>query len=627
MKTRTELLAITLSLSLLLTLGPEPGAAIAAVEAESTSDPAASGKPASGAGVMATGLEAFKTDLATGAASFSFSIETPPGTGGMQPEIALSYSSSAGNGWAGFGWTVDLGRIARRTERGAPSYDDAADTFGLDGARLVAGTGGEYHTEIESFLRIRHLAAGTIADHWEVASKDGRKLRFGATANSRIADPADPSRIFAWLLDRVEDAFGNFMTVSYQDGGDAPNRYPAAVNYTFHAGPPESGGLVGGVGRRVEFCLEGSDDACEPAAPALRADPVSSYVSGFRVQTSRRLTSIRTFVDGQPVRRYDLAYLNPGEPAGASSATSRLVSLQVAGSAGTKLPAMTFGYSPGAAGYALEAGWANPSGANDQFGKKYEEIRKQRASGAGLAGVIDLDGDGVPDRVTNGDALFWNFHRALPEGGYGARDLWEYGSGDQTSSFETREITDLDGAHVQADVIDLDGDGLPDRLAERKDAAGLWDVYWNDGSAFTEQPGGGPFIWANPSGSMDEIYDSLRRYDGQGGNNLIAEIIDLNGDGFPDRLLGGKNSFPDPWKVYLSDGRNGFSAGPIDWANPSGSEGDGSNGDIQRRNNTGVLADLVDLNGDGLPDRVVKDARTAWKVWFNTGKGFESVAR
>ncbi|MDP3937625.1 MAG: toxin TcdB middle/N-terminal domain-containing protein, partial [Deltaproteobacteria bacterium] len=98
-------------------------------------------------------------------------------------------------------------------------------------------------------------------------------------------------------------------------------------------------------------------------------------------------------------------------------------------------------------------------------------------------------------------------------------------------------------------------------------------------------------------------------------------------DGFPDRLLGGKNSFPDPWKVYLSDGRNGFSAGPIDWANPSGSEGDGSNGDIQTRNNTGVLADLVDLNGDGLPDRVVKDARTAWKVWFNTGKGFESVAR
>ena len=609
-------------LSVYIMLGPGAGRAMAAVDAETQTDPAASGKTSSGAGTMASGLESFKTDLATGSASFGVPIEVPPGTAGMQPTVGLGYSSGAGNDWVGFGWTLDLGRISRRTQRGVPTYT-ASDEFQLGSTRLVLGTDGNYHTEIESFVRIKHLMNGSQDNGWEVVSKDGKKLSFGQSSSSRIADG---TKIFAWLLDRVEDTFGNYLTVTYQSAGDAGNLYPRKVSYTYHNGSPENGELVGGSSseRRVEFCLEGSDDPCEPTTLSTRIDSTSNYLSGFRIETTRRLKSIRTYFGSSLVRRYNLQYWNPGEPSTGSSATSRLKSVQVVAADGTALPAMTLTYSPGAVGYDAKADWANPSGTNDPLSNnKYIQIRKQSGGGSGEATVMDLDGDGVGDRVTVGDEQYWNIYRAIPGGsGYGERETWGYWSGDV--GLKTKSITDLDGAHVEADVIDLDGDTRPDRVSQRKDDDESWDVYWNnDGTQFTNPS----TLWGNQSGILDKIYASVRRFDGPEGHGLIADVVDMNGDGLPDRVLGGKNDYPNPWKVYFNPGgRAGFSSTSTDWANPSVSDNN-NNGYIQQRGDDGVFNEVVDLNGDGLPDKVAKDARTSWKVWFNTGSGFESEAR
>src|SRR5262245_50030457 len=49
-----------------------------------------------------------------GAAQYSIPIRIPPGRAGMEPKIALSYSSMAGNGLAGVGWNIDgLSAITR----------------------------------------------------------------------------------------------------------------------------------------------------------------------------------------------------------------------------------------------------------------------------------------------------------------------------------------------------------------------------------------------------------------------------------------------------------------------------------------------------------------------------------
>jgi len=93
---------------------------------------------------------------ANGVLRFSFPIEVLPGTGGMQPKVALSYSSSPrSDSWVGYGWQLGFGAIQRSLEEGVPTYTDG-DTFLLDGSELIetAPDSNEFHTKRESFLRI-----------------------------------------------------------------------------------------------------------------------------------------------------------------------------------------------------------------------------------------------------------------------------------------------------------------------------------------------------------------------------------------------------------------------------------------------------------------------------------------
>ena len=78
-------------------LGPVPEAE--ASHLSSTMASAGSAPP------QAAGLiESFQPDLFTGRASMAIPIVVPPGRRGVQPSLALAYSSSTRNGWVGVGW-------------------------------------------------------------------------------------------------------------------------------------------------------------------------------------------------------------------------------------------------------------------------------------------------------------------------------------------------------------------------------------------------------------------------------------------------------------------------------------------------------------------------------------------
>ena len=96
-------------------------------------------------------------------------------------------------------------RISRRTDRGVPRYDDAADVFVLSGAEELAPvplgaaapadlpdgtTATRYRPRTESgFARIMHVT-GAGNDYWDVWSRDGLRSRYGTRRRPAPRPPA-----------------------------------------------------------------------------------------------------------------------------------------------------------------------------------------------------------------------------------------------------------------------------------------------------------------------------------------------------------------------------------------------------------------------------------------------------
>lgn len=184
---------------------------------------------ASGQGMGAPGL--FEVSP-SGAATYSIPIQVPPGVAGLQPQLALSYSSQAGNGPMGVGWSLSgLSAIVRcpRTlaqdgVRGSVR-NDANDRFCLDGVRLVLDAGGSgsnygasgsrYRKEQDNFsLVTAHGAAGAGPAHFFVQTKTGLTLEYGNSADSKLITPTGGT-VRIWSLSRVRDVIGNEMRIGY----------------------------------------------------------------------------------------------------------------------------------------------------------------------------------------------------------------------------------------------------------------------------------------------------------------------------------------------------------------------------------------------------------------------------
>src|SRR5262249_53892001 len=91
--------------------------------------------PKGGGAIRGMG-EKFAANPVTGTGSMSVPIATSPGRSGFGSQLSLSYDSGAGNGPFGFGWSLTLPSITRKTDKGLPQYFDAedSDVFILSGA-------------------------------------------------------------------------------------------------------------------------------------------------------------------------------------------------------------------------------------------------------------------------------------------------------------------------------------------------------------------------------------------------------------------------------------------------------------------------------------------------------------
>jgi RHS repeat-associated protein len=293
-------------------------------------------------GVMSVGVD--------GAASYTIPIYTPPGVSGVQPSLALQYSSNGPNGALGAGWslsglsTITRGPSSEKLHPGADSSTDPVDfddndRFFLDGNRLMVVSGSygadesEYRTAQETFSKIVYHTTATTS-WFKVWTKSGLVLEYGNTADSRI--PGVSSNSQGWQLNRTQDRAGNYYTVTYSTGSGAHYPLPYEIKYT--------GTTQAEPFQIVRFGYE------------ARGDLISWYrQGGGKIYIPKRMSSIDVIYLTTPttekvVRRYSIAY-----ETSSFSTRSRLKSVQEEGIDGAKLPATVFDWSNDTIGFTQAA--------------------------------------------------------------------------------------------------------------------------------------------------------------------------------------------------------------------------------------------------------------------------------
>src|SRR5947207_3907010 len=268
------------------------------------------------AAANAVGLSQGKlTAEPSGGASYQLPIVVSPGSAGIQPKLAFQYSSGGRNGALGVGWSVSgVSAISRapqtRAQDGGIHGVDMtlADRYSLDGQRLIAIVGADgyagsgYRTEINSFTKvISNGASGNGPATFTARTKSGLIYTFGgANGASYIPPGRTDGTILTWLVSKVQDHAGNYMTFSYTSEGNL-----SSVNYTMNDGAGLSSYAS------VVFTYAAS-----------RPDPATGYVAGSAIRMNQRLSRVISYYGSQIVRQYDLAY-----EVSANTGKSRLISI------------------------------------------------------------------------------------------------------------------------------------------------------------------------------------------------------------------------------------------------------------------------------------------------------------
>lgn len=520
------------------------------------------------------------------------------------------------------------------------AYDDAKGfVFSLNGrgATLVNVTNWEFRAEIESgFLRFVLL---TNLNQWRVTDLSGNQYFFGQTTNSRMSNAKSGwfsnawSGTFRWALSRVETVLGDTTDYAYTNLAGA--LYPLKISYNGH-----TNGLTNS--HTADFIL------------GTRTDLKLSYSSGYRVFMDRRLEAVAHKAGGQIVWSNRLAYVS-------SPSTWRSL-LQSVTRYGTNLtvtlPPATFGYSTQVFGFNALTYWTNlsiPTGGNPTY---YEVSKRSTDGKRQFLDLQDMDGDGRPDRVFQPNQQpftnLWvqrnngsGFDNPLPFGSLSVQDYSD-SNGPLTTSNEIN-WTAINAPYQH--LLDINGDSLPDRVADPLEslssAAGSPSLYpytklmvQLNGS--TNWSSVSNVSWTNvvfTNSVAGDLANSSARAIENGDYILMS---DMNGDGLPDRVMAraygspaGSGPFTNYW-VQFNTGA-GFTEkrafGPLSYdAPPAGAYG------VYGRTLNSASLRLLDLNGDGLPDRVmypinaqtggpepVCGSITNYVVEFNNGHGFEQA--
>jgi RHS repeat-associated protein len=616
--------------------------------------------PKGGGAIRGIG-EKFAANQVSGTGSLSIPISTSPGRSDFGPQLSLSYDSGAGNGPFGLGWTLSLPSITRKTDKGLPQYCDAeeSDVYILsgsedlvpmlqpDGSRFEDSASApgytihRYRPRVEGlFARIErwtHQATGNI--HWRSIARDNVTTLYGKTAESRIAAPGDPGRVFTWLICESHDDKGNAIVYEYALENDVnvelslvnernrtrtANRYLKRIRYgnrisrlvqpdltvaqwmfdvvfDYDEGHYEELGLNAAQPEAEQHRFVRA--AASPGRPwTVRPDPFSSHRSGFEVRTYRRCRRILMFhrfaelgdepylVRATEFEFRDLDYSKP-----------TTIEAELAHRGSTRFA--SFVHSITQSGFVRDS--TQP--VLELNGVKYltylkksmpplefeyskvsiqDNIRGLDAASlenlpVGLDGAnyrwVDLEGEGVSGILTE-QADAWFYKPSLGQGDFGP----------MRHVARKPSLAALSSGRQQ--LLDLAGDGRLDLAQLGGATPGFYerttDEDWQLFKPFTSLPN---IPWDDPN----------------------LRFVDLNGDGHADVLITEHETFI--W--YPSRAEEGF--GPVQGAYQSANEEKGPRLVFGDGTQSIYLADMC---GDGLTDLVrIRNGEVCY--WPNLGYG------
>jgi RHS repeat-associated protein len=622
----------------------------------------------------------------TGALTYAYPITVPPGRQGMQPSLALTYSSAGPRrGGIAAGWSLDVPTIERDLSRGL--FNSEVWVSGLAGGQRLlkkAGTTSEYRAEFDT-SQARYFRTGF---QWEARTTDGHVYVFNDSAYISGAVPA-----YRALLTSTRDAFGNTVKYFWKQNTPTSSTWSwelSRIEYTSNT----AAGLV----HHAEVVLNWAPSpTCEGwtrvgAAISVRsglremqgAYELSSIVTRVRDSASSSFRTVRTVKLG-----YDAAAKSCS---GVAAPTRLLASIEESAvnrsGVTTTLPKKTFAYgalwqSP----FTTLSGFAMPNN-----GTKSGVSWGTTGNWGALATppqikemLLDLDGDGLVDRLKSaaGKACTLSWLRNTGAGFVASPAIplpllaWDTDPDDQdvantegctislqhsnenwpgaiNDSLPNDGCTYVDWMDNAYRYMDLDGDALPELITAR------WFGTKQAGSTCEDES---PESWAewNSDGTYPvKIYKNLGNgvfattpvdrnwptsLDATGGNSFARPIkptpapsvgdameregfYDLDGDAKIDFVEVADNG---AWTLRRGDGAGVFGSS-IPWAAPLNtalskthvSNSGGYNKQLR------TYQALYDVNGDGLPDLLIGSSNSADTgsivVYLNKGDGFETSA-
>ena len=242
-----------------------------------------------------------------GTATLSYPFEVPAERNDIGVSAGLQYSSEGGSSFVGYGWSLPVQSIDIETRWGVPRFDDKSESesYLLMGQQLsdrlyrrtdslARQVDKQFYPMTEGgFSRIIRKGNSPKDYYWEVTGKDGTVYSYGGhgghVSDATSLTDTKGNRI-KWVLDRVTDVHGNFAAFHYMKSGN--NLYPERYTWT---GFGETEGLYS-----IEFNID--------SIATDRKDVTSSGRLGIMQKDKGLLRKVTVKNNGQQLRSYTLNY-------------------------------------------------------------------------------------------------------------------------------------------------------------------------------------------------------------------------------------------------------------------------------------------------------------------------------